>query len=93
MTGKFDRIILVRGNKRKYSQREYMRKMVKELGLDREKVCAAYVKAQREGLVRHKSNRNGVTPEEYAQSLWYDGFRTDRNRRPWLLEPERKTAD
>lgn len=80
-------------NKPPYSQREYMRKMVRELGLDQAKVCAAYVKAERKGLVRHKSNRNGVTPEQYALSLWYDGFRTDGNRRPWLPGPQRKTAD
>lgn len=67
-----------------YSQREYMRKMVRELGLDRAIVCAAYVKAEREGLVRHKSNRNGVTPEKYALALWYDGLRTDGRSKPWL---------
>ena len=53
-----------------------MRKIVEELGPDREKVCAAYVKAEREGLVQHKSNRNDVTPEKYALLLWYDGLRT-----------------
>ena len=66
-----------------------MRKIVEELGPDREKVCAAYVKAEREGLVQHKSNRNDVTPEKYALLLWYDGLRTYRNRRPWLPNPHR----
>ena len=72
------------GNKPPYSQREYMRKMVRELGLDQVKVCAAYVKAEREGLVRHRSNINRIAPEEYALFLWNDGFRTYGKRKPGL---------
>ena len=70
-----------------------MRKLVRERGPDQVKVCAAYAEAEREGLVRHKSNRNGVTPEKYALSLWYDGLRTYENRRPWLLAPQGEAPD
>lgn len=61
------------------SQREYMRKLVNELGAEKNKVCAAYAKAELDGIVPRKRNANGTSPENYAVALWKDGL-----RRGWL---------
>jgi hypothetical protein len=56
-----------------FGRRDYMRKLVAELGLNREALIACYAKAERAGLVERKSRISGATPEEYALQLWHDG--------------------
>ena len=63
-----------------YGQREYMRKLVKELGSEKAKVCAAYACGEREGLVVRQVNARRLSAEDYAIKLWNDG--QDKN---WLL--------
>ena len=58
---------------KKYKQREYMRKLILTLGKNKSAVCAAYVQAERDVLVRRRSNYIKKTPEKYADSLWLDG--------------------
>ena len=54
-------------------QREYMRRLVRGLGSVKAKVCAAYARAERDGLVRRQINTSRLSPEEYAVKLWNDG--------------------
>lgn len=62
------------------SQRDYMRKLVASLGPDRQAVCAAYAKAESDGLIPRKSNVSGKSPAEYAAALWNDGT----GKKGWL---------
>ena len=64
-----------------YGQREYMRKLVKELGSEKAKVCTAYACAERDGLVRRQADARRLSPEEYAVKLWNDGQDKDWLRR------------
>ena len=58
---------------RRPTQRDYMRKLVRELGRDKNAVCAAYAKAERDGAVPRQNNSRGRSAEEYADALWRDG--------------------
>ena len=60
-----------------YGQREYMRKLVHELGHNEERVVAAYAKAERDGIVKRKSNTGDLGPEEYARALFHDGVKKE----------------
>ena len=59
--------------KPKYGQRVHMRALFKKHEGNRVNACAEFAQAVREGLVKHKSNLNKVTQEQYALALWYDG--------------------
>lgn len=41
----------------------------------KETVCAAYVLAEQRGDVERRSNKRGISAEEYASALWNDGIR------------------
>ena len=56
-----------------YGQRDYMRKLIREMGSEKSAVCAAYARAERDGLVRRQTNARRLSPEEYAVALWNDG--------------------
>lgn len=56
-----------------FRQRDYMRKLVADLGVRRDAVCAAYAQAERDGVVLRKRNSSKHTPEDYAARLWLDG--------------------
>ncbi|HEX7929632.1 MAG TPA: hypothetical protein VF470_01805 [Sphingomicrobium sp.] len=60
-----------------YRQREYMRQLVTKHGADQKKVCAAYAKAEREGLVKRSRDEHDTSPEVYADELWRDAQRWD----------------
>ena len=60
---------------KKLGQRECMRKLISSLGRDKSKVCAAYAKAERDGLVDRDSNTTKKSPEQYADTLWRDGYK------------------
>jgi hypothetical protein len=53
-------------------QQELMRHFYRTIGPDKQAVCAAYAKAERDGLVGRIRNVNGLTPEQYASRLWSD---------------------
>ena len=59
--------------KPKYGQRVHMCALFKKHEGNRVNACAEFAQAVREGLVKHKSNLNKVTHEQYAVALWYDG--------------------
>ena len=61
--------------KRTYKQVDYMRKLISELGRNQAAVCAAYAKAEDDGVVSRKSNDNNMSSLEYAIALWKDGER------------------
>lgn len=61
--------------KRTYRQVDYMRMLIKDLGRNRGAVCASYARAERDGIVPRKSNKNDTSPEDYAIALWKDGER------------------
>jgi hypothetical protein len=42
-------------------------------GGDRDNTIAEYAAAERRGEVPRKSNKNGISPEEYAMRLFADG--------------------
>lgn len=52
-----------------------MRALVSKLGPNEKKVCAAYAKAEREGLVKRSRDENNASPEAYASELWRDALR------------------
>ena len=56
-------------------QRDMMRRLVKQFGRDKEKVCRAYAAAERDGQVPRGSNVFKLSAEEYADALWRDGER------------------
>lgn len=58
-----------------FRQREYMRQLVTKHGSDQKKVCAAYAKAERDGLVTRSRDENDTSPEVYAVTLWRDAQR------------------
>lgn len=64
----------------RYGQRDYMRKLVVELGAKRDVVCAAYAQAERDGIVPRRSNASKHSPDEYAIRLWLDGT----GKKGWL---------
>ena len=55
------------------TQREMMRRLVRRLGHDRDRVIGAYADAERRGEVQRKRNKYGLSPEGYAAALWADG--------------------
>jgi DNA-binding MarR family transcriptional regulator len=58
-----------------FRQREYMRQLASKHGSDQKKVCAAYAKAERAGLVTRSRDENDTSPEAYAEELWRDAQR------------------
>ena len=58
-----------------FRQREHMRKLVLKHGRDQKKVCAAYAKAEKAGLIIRSRDESNLSPEAYAQELWRDGLR------------------
>jgi len=57
-----------------------MRRLIRRLGRDRERVIRAYAEAERKGEVRRSRNKYGLSPEAYAAALWADGL-----RKKWFL--------
>lgn len=57
------------------SQRECMRELLVQFGGDRDRVCAAYAQAERDGVVSRNRNANAMSPEDYAVALWEDGIK------------------
>jgi hypothetical protein len=53
-------------------QREMFLLLISRYGKDQERVCAAYAKAERDGKVARKSNKNNISPDKYADNLWRD---------------------
>lgn len=56
-----------------FSQRDYMRRLVTELGRDKLTVCSAYAQAEQDGIVVRHSNTTRMAPADYANALWEDG--------------------
>ena len=57
------------------SQRTLMTELVAKLGCDKDKVCAAYAKAENLGQVPRDSNQNNLSAQQYAEELYADGIR------------------
>ena len=60
-------------------QTDLMRALILEYGRDSETVCKHYAIAEERGEVLRKSNKNGLTAEQYARALYRDG-----ERRGWF---------
>ncbi|TIL95140.1 MAG: hypothetical protein E5Y73_08380 [Mesorhizobium sp.] len=56
------------------SQRDYMRELLVQFGGDKDRVCAAYAQAERDGVVSRKRNGHAMSAEDYAVALWEDGM-------------------
>lgn len=54
-------------------QRDVMRSLYQIHGENEDAVCAAYVKAELDGMVARKRDGNSTPPEAYAKALWKDG--------------------
>jgi len=65
-------------NVAKFKQRELFRTLYRQHRGNERDVCAAYAKAERDGLVARRSNTHDYTPEMYAAALWKDAHRTDK---------------
>lgn len=61
--------------KRKLSQRDYMRELVRRFGHDEERVVREYAGAEERGEVERKSNSHHITAEQYARALWNDAVK------------------
>lgn len=61
--------------KRKPSQREYIRELVRRFGVNEERVVREYAAAVERGEVERKSNSHGITAEQYARALWNDAVK------------------
>jgi hypothetical protein len=70
------------------TQRDYMRKLFVEMGGDVGKACAAYARAERDGIVARSRNTHDMTPEDYARALWNDGV-----KKGWLALAAAPTSD
>lgn len=57
------------------TQRDYMRKLFVELDGDKNRTCAAYAQAERDGIVTRNRNTHNMAPEDYAVALWEDGVK------------------
>jgi len=58
--------------KKKTSQRNYMRELVKRFGANSDRVVREYAAAEMRGDVQRNRNSHGLTPEQYARALWND---------------------
>ena len=63
------------GNGVEMKQVELMRELVAKHGRRPHVVCPLYAQAERTGLVRRKSNKYGISADDYAQRLYRDGDR------------------
>ena len=69
------------------SQRDYMRKLSRDLGGSQIRVCASYAEAERNGFVKRNRNTHDLDPEIYAEALWADGI-----KKGWLSAEDRKPS-
>jgi hypothetical protein len=61
--------------KRKQSQRDFMRELVRRVGMDEERIVREYAEAEKRGEVERKSNSHNFTVEQYARALWNDAVK------------------
>ena len=61
--------------KRKPSQRDYMRGLVRRFGVNEERVVREYAAAEERGEVERKSNSHRISAEQYARALWKDAVK------------------
>lgn len=54
-------------------QVDLMRELVAKHGRKPELVCPLYAEAERDGIVLRKSNKLGISPDQYAERLYRDG--------------------
>jgi hypothetical protein len=64
---------------RKGSQRDFMKRLVRQFGRNEEIVVAEYARAEEKGLVLREKNTWNISALAYARALWRDGV-----RRGWL---------
>ena len=57
------------------SQRDVMKELIYQFGLDKERVVREYAAAEQRGDVVRKRNESGLTAEGYARALWADGVK------------------
>ncbi len=56
-------------------QVDLMRELVAKHGRQPEIVCPLYAQGERDGVVQRRSNKHGISPEDYAVRLYRDGER------------------
>jgi hypothetical protein len=64
---------------RRGTQRELMQRLYQSLGPEKEKVCAAFAAAEKNGEIARRRNAGSNSAEQYASDLWSDG-----KRKGWL---------
>lgn len=62
-------------------QVDKMRELFRKHQGDEERCVADYASAERRGAVRRKSNTHGLSADDYARRLYYDGV-----RKGWIEE-------
>lgn len=62
-------------NKRRKTQREFMRGLYRHYKCSESRIIAAYSKGEKLGTVIRKRNIQSLTPEQYARALMLDGIR------------------
>ncbi|MGE4248497.1 MAG: hypothetical protein AB7F09_03855 [Parvibaculaceae bacterium] len=64
-----------------HGQRDFMRKLVKQHGLDAPIVCSAFSEALKSGQVSWNSNTSNISADQYAVMVWMDGM-----KKGWLQD-------
>lgn len=57
------------------TQRDFIRKLFIEMDGNKDRVCAAYAQAERDGGVIRGRNTRGMASKDYALALWNDGIK------------------
>lgn len=63
------------------TQRDFMRSLYRKYRGNETLIMNAYASGEREGVVQRRSNRYGLTAEEYAKALHRDGI-----QKGWIAE-------
>jgi hypothetical protein len=52
-----------------------MRELVRQFGMDEERIVREYAEAEKRGEIERKSNSHNFTAKQYARALWNDAVK------------------
>lgn len=67
------------------TQRDMMRELHGRYRGNAERIIRAYAEAEERGEVERRSDRHGLTPDQYARALW-----ADAERKGWITETQKR---
>jgi hypothetical protein len=57
------------------TQRDYMRNLKNKFNNNKDHIINAYAQGERNGDVKRIKDKHNLSPENYAERLYYDGIR------------------